>query len=130
LLGLSTEDAEAAVAIARADGEPLTAAKIQTGRELLEQATAGLQGKEKRQAIARTLNEAAAAHRPRMPSKFEIAEKYKAKADQFIAEYKKRGQYAQDVIDAFEAEIELAVKHLDRSLEKLADSQEDLAAAA
>lgn len=54
---LPQEDAEAVVAVAKADG-PLTAAKITNAKAWLEEQTAGLSGKEKAQRQADLINQA------------------------------------------------------------------------
>jgi len=72
LAKMPPDDQEAVVAVAKADGQPLTAAKLTSSKAWLEEQTAGLTGKEKAQRQADLINEAEAAARydkpkPRKP---------------------------------------------------------------
>lgn len=66
LKGLTTEDAQAVVAVAKASG-PLTAAKVKSAKEQLEEATAGLTGAAKAEKQAELINAAEEAARSPAP---------------------------------------------------------------
>jgi hypothetical protein len=128
LLGLTQEDAQAVVAVAEVQG-PLTAETIKTARQLLEDATAGLEGRDKREAQAKILRDEASANRPRQPSRI-------AGCNGILADIAKRLDWCQkkwsglgDVADQADTQLAAVRRELDKLAEIINSSTDERAAA-
>jgi hypothetical protein len=128
LLGLTQEDAQAVVAVAEVQG-PLTAETIKTARQLLEDATAGLEGRDKREAQAQILRDEASANRPRQPSRI-------AGCNGILADISKRLDWCQkrwsglgDVADQADTQLAAVRRELDKLAEIINSSTDERAAA-
>jgi hypothetical protein len=128
LLGLTQEDAQAVVAVAETQG-PLTAETIKTARQLLEDATAGLEGRDKREAQAKILRDEASANRPRQPSRI-------AGCNGILADISKRLDWCQkkwsglsDIADQADFALNAVRRELDRLAEIINSSTDERAAA-